>query len=323
MNEKEMDEAALEDYSRLVNELISARRELSRLNAELRRKEAFLMDILQVAPSIIYAADTSSRKIIFANRSLSAELGYPPGDYNEKSGIPLNLVHPDDRDAVREFRSRGRSESVGELHFRVRRSDGSFVWYRAREKIAADESESDGKIVIGSLEEITGLKMRELALKTESMRDFLTGLLNRRGFLEAVENRLKKASQRSMLLFIDLDHFKHINDRYGHEAGDEALKAFAHILEGSLRADDIPARWGGDEFIAFLSDAGSEAFDIVHHRILERLEHFNRMHEYPWKLSISVGSSVYGENGVTSLHALIAEADARMYASRQHKGLQG
>lgn len=323
MNDKQIDEAALEDYSRLVNELTSAQRELSRLNAELQRKETFLRDILQVAPSIIYAADTSSRKMLFANRKLSAELGFPPGEYDEESGIPLSLVHPEDWDAIRALRSGKRGDIVSEAHFRVRRADGTYVWYRAREKTVAVDLLNNGKIVIGSLEEITGLKLRELSLKTESMRDFLTGLLNRRGFMEAAEGRLKKTTARSMLLFIDLDHFKHINDRYGHEAGDEALKAFAHILEGSLRADDIPARWGGDEFIAFLSDAGSEAFDIVHHRILERLEHFNRMHEYPWKLSISVGSSVYGENGVTSLHALIAEADARMYASRQHKGLQG
>ncbi len=316
------DQAALEDYSRLVNELTSAQRELSRLNAELQRKEAFLRDILQVAPSIIFAVDTGSRKLIFSNRSLAEELGYPHGEHDEETGIPLNLVHPDDRDAVSALRLREFSNVIGELHFRVRRVDGSYAWYRVREKIVSHDQASGTRIIIGSLEEITGLKLRELSYKTESMRDFLTGLLNRRGFLEAAEARLKKNIHSSMVLFIDLDQFKQINDRYGHAAGDEALKAFANILSNSLRADDVSGRWGGDEFIALLPEAGREAFDIVYQRILDHLDRFNKKQQHPWTLSISVGASILGAGGAPTLQALIAEADARMYESRRQKGLE-
>lgn len=316
----EKDESILEDYTRMVNELVSARREMSRLNDELRQKEEFLRNILQVAPSIIYAADISQKKLVFCNRPLSQELGFSSGDYGEETGLPLVLVHPEDREELGRFRL-GVSDAVAEFHFRARKSDGGLAWYRLKEKGISSPKRPGQRIVVGSLDEITQLKLNEEALKSESQRDFLTGLLNRRGFLEAAGERLKSQAGEAMVVFIDIDHFKQINDQLGHEVGDEVLKEFAKILSGSLRAGDIPARWGGDEFIALLCPSGPLSFEAVKSRLSAAIFDFNSRQARSWSLGVSLGHAALGEGSQRDLDGLIALADAQMYKFRREKRL--
>jgi diguanylate cyclase (GGDEF)-like protein/PAS domain S-box-containing protein len=317
----EVDESILEDYSKMVNELVDARREMSRLNDELKQKEEFLRNILQVAPSIIYAADMSQGKIVFSNRPLSVELGFPSGEYHEGTGVPLALVHPEDREELEKFRLRHAADFVEEFHFRARRADGGESWYRLKEKNIPSPKRPGQRIVVGSMDEITQLKLNEATLKSESLRDFLTGLFNRRGFLEAAGERIKAQAGEALVIFIDIDHFKQINDQLGHEVGDEVLKEFAKILAGSLRSGDIPARWGGDEFIALLSPSGPLSFEAVKTRLSAAIEDFNSRQTRAWSLGISIGHATLGEGSQRDLDGLIALADAQMYKSRREKRL--
>jgi diguanylate cyclase (GGDEF)-like protein/PAS domain S-box-containing protein len=317
----DVDESILEDYSKMVNELVDARREMSRLNDELKQKEEFLRNILQVAPSIIYAADISQEKIVFSNRPLSGELGFPSGEYCEETGVPLVLVHPEDREELEKFRQQHPADSVVEFHFRARRADGGEVWYRLKEKRVSSPKRPGQRIVVGSLDEITQLKLNEATLKSESLRDYLTGLFNRRGFLEAAGERIKTQAGEALVIFIDIDHFKQINDQLGHEVGDEVLKEFAKILAGSLRSGDIPARWGGDEFIALLSPSGPLSFEAVKTRLSAAIEDFNSRQTRAWRLGISIGHATLGEGSQRDLDGLIALADAQMYKSRREKRL--
>ena len=316
------DETILEDYSRLVNELVDARREMSRLNDELKQKEEVLRNILQIAPSIIYAADIAHATLIFSNRSLSAELGFPSGDYREEAGIPLVLLHPEDREALEKFRMLPISDAVSEIHFRAKNAAGTEVWYRLREKAVSGSGDLGKRVVVGSLDEITTLKLNEASLKFESQRDFLTGLLNRRGFLEAAEERMGKFGNKALILFIDIDHFKKINDTLGHEVGDEVLKEFARILVGALRSDDIPARWGGDEFIALLSVSSPQSLKAVKSRLQGTIDDFNRKQSRDWKLNISMGHALFEKSSKDTLEGLISFADAEMYKSRRAKRLE-
>jgi diguanylate cyclase (GGDEF)-like protein len=99
------------------------------------------------------------------------------------------------------------------------------------------------------------------------------------------------------------------------------LKAFAKILVGSLRSDDIAARWGGDEFIAMLSTMGVQSLESVSSRILANVESFNAQSFNDWKLGISIGHAVLGQDSANDFESLIAAADARMYQSRRDKRL--
>jgi diguanylate cyclase (GGDEF)-like protein len=113
-----------------------------------------------------------------------------------------------------------------------------------------------------------------LALRGQANTDARTGLTNSRAFDETVQRRLtaRPASERAAILMLDLDHFKEFNDRYGHPAGDEALRVFAHLLQSSIREPDVAARYGGEEFAVYLAGAGAAEAAEVAERIRERTE---------------------------------------------------
>jgi diguanylate cyclase (GGDEF)-like protein len=113
-----------------------------------------------------------------------------------------------------------------------------------------------------------------LALRGQANTDGRTGLTNSRAFDEALELLLanRAAAEPVAVLMLDLDHFKDFNDRYGHPAGDEALRAFAHLLISSIRDNDVAARYGGEEFAVYLPGLSASVAAEVAERIRERTE---------------------------------------------------
>jgi diguanylate cyclase (GGDEF)-like protein len=110
----------------------------------------------------------------------------------------------------------------------------------------------------------------ELRHKTAAMTDPLTGLLNRRAFLQDAESLLQQQTARDRpiaVLLIDLDHFKSINDRFGHAVGDKVLQIFAKTTRGGLRQTDLVGRLGGEEFTVVLADAGMDNAYLVADRL--------------------------------------------------------
>jgi len=151
-----------------------------------------------------------------------------------------------------------------------------------------------------------------------SVTDYLTGLLNRRGFFESAKT-LYEFSQRLdglWICFMDLDKLKTINDLYGHEEGDEAIIAVADILKNSFRKSDVIGRIGGDEFAVcgFYTTKSDELFIS---RMDKNLESFNKTSSKPYTLSVSKGCLMKSEDMKdATLEEIIAEADKRMYASK-------
>jgi len=150
--------------------------------------------------------------------------------------------------------------------------------------------------------------------------DSLTGVLNRRSLIERLEAACKRARARGLpisLLFIDLDHFKEINDSYGHPAGDACLAAIIPPIQAELRQSDVIGRYGGEEFIVILSSADAAAAHPIAQRILERVasvrvEGFGE----PIALTCSIGIATSDMLGVWGEH-LIAQADAAVYAAKR------
>ncbi|MCH4562626.1 biofilm regulation diguanylate cyclase SiaD [Halomonas sp. EGI 63088] len=121
--------------------------------------------------------------------------------------------------------------------------------------------------------------MREhnLALERDSTHDPLTGLPNRRMIgirLEEESRRASRHGQRYTLAMVDIDHFKRINDRHGHETGDRVLVAIAHVIRQELRNYDLCARWGGEEFLLLLTNTGIEEGRAIVDRLCQRLSRF-------------------------------------------------
>jgi diguanylate cyclase (GGDEF)-like protein len=148
-------------------------------------------------------------------------------------------------------------------------------------------------------------------------RDQLTGLWNRRAFDHRLQEAVAHTTRHDgvfSLLLLDLDHFKNINDQYGHVTGDEVLKRFADVLHERLRQNDVDARWGGEEFVVLADGAGLEAAFALAEHIRNAVE--NADFAGPARVTVSIGIAAYqqGETG----DSLLARADDALYEAKRN-----
>lgn len=159
-------------------------------------------------------------------------------------------------------------------------------------------------------------------LETISKIDELTGIYNRRGFRETAEHLVHNPiyrGKKAILVFADLDNLKDINDRLGHDDGDYALKAVAHILKESMRTADIVARIGGDEFVVLaLVNKATEGEQLVE-RVKEYTIRFNESCEKDYYIGVSVGYSEFFCDGVIDLEHYMEQADEKLYEDKKKK----
>jgi diguanylate cyclase (GGDEF)-like protein len=158
----------------------------------------------------------------------------------------------------------------------------------------------------------------EAELRHQALHDALTGLPNRRLFHARVEEALQRAEAEdteAIVLFLDLDGFKAINDDLGHAAGDELLVAFAERLRGNVRPDELPARLGGDEFAVLLESGGRDVAEDVAERLLRAVEDPFSIHGRRLSVRLSIGIAA-AAGGADGLEELLAHADMAMYAAK-------
>lgn len=172
-----------------------------------------------------------------------------------------------------------------------------------------------------SFQDITSRKNRENILKNQAIRDPLTSLFNRRYFEDEVNRRIAQAQanhQQYSVLMIDADHFKRVNDTYGHKTGDKVLIELASTTEKSLRQDDIVARYGGEEFVVFLPELSAEAAKGVADRLRETISkivvYSDQGEEVRFTVSIGVSSSVISDN----IDTLIKTSDEALYRAKEN-----
>jgi diguanylate cyclase (GGDEF)-like protein len=164
----------------------------------------------------------------------------------------------------------------------------------------------------------------EEALLALSLTDELTGLYNRRRFFVLTEQYMKlsvRTKKKLLLLFIDMDNLKWINDHHGHNQGDQALIDLANILKKTFRESDIVARIGGDEFVV-LSESTDENGEIVLTRLYENVKDHNAKTSRCYALSISVGTTQFDPKYPISIDELLSRADALMYAQKRKRRKQ-
>lgn len=161
-------------------------------------------------------------------------------------------------------------------------------------------------------------------LRQMATRDDLTGLLNRRFFMETVEQALRRAErfpEPACVLYVDLDGFKSVNDRAGHRTGDRVLSAVAARLRQAVRAADVVGRIGGDEFAVLIERLGSPGeAAIVAQRVEQALNGSVEAGGEQWSLSASVGLAIT-QPGRDSAEELLARADRAMYASKRSRSV--
>ncbi len=167
-------------------------------------------------------------------------------------------------------------------------------------------------------------KLSELTeeLKKLSIKDELTGLLNRRGFLTLGERQIKhylREKSDYLVLFADMDGLKTINDTWGHQVGDDAIRTAARILEASCRDADLVARLGGDEFTVLLGSAGPQHAALIKTRIEHAARDLSSDGGAEYRVSLSLGFVAASEYPGSDLRELMDYADRKLYAVKKEK----
>jgi len=196
-------------------------------------------------------------------------------------------------------------DAIGVLH--VRANAGSPMTDALRDQAS--------RLGEGLAVTLANMRLRE-TLKNQSIRDALTGIFNRRYMEESLKRELKRAGRRRYpltVMMIDLDHFKRLNDTFGHAVGDEVLSAFAQFLSGRCRADDIVCRYGGEEFVAIFPEM-SAADAIVKGAALRQAWAQVTTHGRA-STTFSAGFATFPDDAST-LEALLGTADAALYTAK-------
>jgi diguanylate cyclase (GGDEF)-like protein len=156
------------------------------------------------------------------------------------------------------------------------------------------------------------------SLRRDAQIDPLTNVLNRRSLEQTVRQRCQ-LRERFGVLFLDLDHFKQVNDRFGHESGDRALIAVANVIKAGLRPGDIVGRYGGEEFVAIVAGAGPESARLVAERLRQAVEEMHPPAPGPSRVTLSIGCTVFDPRQLEETpQELVHRADLALYAAKRN-----
>ena len=239
---------------------------------------------------------------------------------DELEGIDLaDVTHPGDLDAVMAGRRQLLSGEIDcdDTEIRTLRPDGSWIWTSLTRSLVRD---ADGrpKYMLSQVADITAEKAAQARIEQLAFRDPLTSLPNRRAFVDRLETLLALPRQGSgiALLFIDLDHFKELNDGAGHEAGDDVLIAVARSLDATVRDGDIVARLGGDEFAVVLMGAGRHEMVAVAERVSAVLTFPRRLHDGT-TVVVTASIGMAWARPDETVDDLLRRADHAMYVAKR------
>jgi diguanylate cyclase (GGDEF)-like protein len=208
---------------------------------------------------------------------------------------------------------------VYHAEFRIRKCSGDWLWVRARGRVVDRDARGGALRLAGTYADINARKMAEDQLRYRAEFDTLTDLPNRALFVERLQQAMQRATGSSAmaLLFLDIDHFKTINDTLGHEAGDQLLKVFATRMRECVRQTDTVARLAGDEFTVILEGLrGADDAKALASKLIETLRTPIALAGKLFVITSSVGIAMW-RVGETDDTGLLRRADAALYEAKR------
>lgn len=282
---------------------------------EIKKNNTRLQNIVKSSPFPIIISKLSDDKIIMANNNAIKLFGVLPQEI-ERYRLKDFFVDADNRKLLNERLEREREVQDFEVLVKTPSGDTPF-WLLASANIIDYNNDI---ALYSAFQNITSRKNKELLLKNQAIRDPLTSLYNRRFFEEETYARITAAKAEGedfSVLMIDADHFKKVNDTYGHKVGDKVLIELAAVTEKALREEDIVARYGGEEFVVFLSKVNAEKALFVADRLRESIAaivvNTDEGDEVRFTVSIGISSSEVSDN----VDILIKTADEALYKAKQ------
>ncbi len=223
------------------------------------------------------------------------------------------LFYPEDRNILR---ASDNTLSPGELETRGVRRDGGVIWLKLQS--LAMEYERKPALLLNLLD-ITDRIRTEMLLKEKAFRDPLTGLFNRSYFDETIQRELRRSQRYKRpftLMMTDLAGFKRVNDRLGHQTGDQILRDVAHLVQEQIRESDWVIRYGGDEFLIVLPETGVRV-EALAQRLRRAVAEWAESRIPEVGLGIDIGWATWTPQNNLSLSRLLQLADANMYAEKE------
>jgi diguanylate cyclase (GGDEF)-like protein/PAS domain S-box-containing protein len=296
--------------------------ELKKAEKSLRESEGRFRALVEQAAVGVAELEVGTGRFLTVNRRLYEMVGRTKGEM--LSTTFQAITHPEDLHLHEDKAALLLAGKIGHysLEKRYLHKDGGIVWVDATVSPLWNPGEA-ARRNIAVIQDISERKWMEAEMREMSLRDPLTELYNRRGFITLAEQQIKAASraQRPLqLTFIDCDRLKWINDTLGHKEGDQVLIDTAHILRQTIRESDIIARLGGDEFAILSIDAADMNQEDFSRRLQQQIDACNAKEESrQYKLSLSWGTALYNPESPISLDQLISAADALMYVQKKAK----
>jgi len=295
--------------------------ERKRLESDLRAAEERYRLLVERVPAVVYVAEPGpDGRWHYVSPQIERMLGFTAQEWMADPGLWLRQLDPADRDSAVADKQymilAGTEVETRSDTYRIHRKDGTAVWVRDDAMVLYDQ---DGNPTFqGVLVDVSQEKELEERLGYQAFHDPLTGLPNRRLFLDRVDHALAGRAwpgRSSVVLFIDLDDFKVVNDSFGHASGDDVIIAAARRIKTCARAGDTAVRLGGDEFALLLENATVEQATTLASRILVAL------HNAPVEFSghgvvigASIGIAAAGDG--ESTETLLRSADLAMYQAK-------
>jgi diguanylate cyclase (GGDEF)-like protein/PAS domain S-box-containing protein len=303
--------------------VVLAMAERDRLNTRMRESERRYRLLADYSGDLIVRL-TATGERVYVSPSSSDILGWQP---SEMLGQRWDLVHPADREkqraAMNEVLTSGEPQT---LRYRARHKEGHYLWMEVIMSPIPGEQQIGDKDLILAGRDISRRVAAEEALEASrrelerlSQVDALTGVANRRQLeqrLPLAISRLERSGRPVALMYLDIDHFKRINDTYGHAAGDRVIQTFAQRLMSNVRATDLVVRLGGDEFVILMEDVTRlQAAEAIAAKILKAMREPVEIGATALTITTSIGVAFAAGNVVAE--DLMVGADDALYAAKE------
>ena len=312
------------DRGRLLRDSARARTELEEALIQRTEADSRYQVLVERVPAAVYidVADPSvsdGGRLAYMSPQIEAIVGYPPEAFLADHELWPRSIHPDDREfALKAYADHWATDAPLRADYRMVARDGSIVWIHDEAYAMTEVGPAGRRLSQGLLVNTTDQKRIEAQLLHDALHDPLTGLANRVLFADHVERALasrRRGRTKVSLLFLDLDDFKAVNDTLGHRAGDRLLIEVARRLTETIRAGDVVARQGGDEFTVLLDRVhGVEEATASAERLAMALRRPVELEGLTIVICVSIGIVLASDE--TSADDLLAHADAAMYAAK-------
>ncbi len=293
---------------------------------QLRHSEESLKMTLESTGDCIWQWNIISDEVIFSI-DWASKLGFTQGSPFTTGSIWLNNIHPEDIEGVvlNIQQCFSGAQPAFSSEFRLRGMH-DWLWVLSRGKLIKRDRENKPTEMIGTLIDISERKRAANEIEYLAFYDALTGLPNRKLFLDRLKKSLLDLKEKQLtgaLIFIDLDRFKNVNDKLGHQFGDLLLQEVAQRIKACVQQQDVVARLSGDEFVIMLTQLHGNQFTAslkvadLSHVVLVRLAEKYNLDGYEYHISASLGVNVFNETEVNSADILKYADIAGYYAKKE------